>query len=135
MTSFSLHPQLRKDTYRIGSLALCDVCLMDNALFHWVILIPRVAGARETTDLKQSQQHLLMDEIARVSDATQHYFVAEKMNVAALGNQVPQLHVHIIARHSGDAAWPNPVWGKGHKHYSRDQREKVIAGLRQAIGF
>lgn len=130
-----LHPQLRKDTFRIGSLALCDVRLMDNALFHWVILVPRAEGARELTDLKPSQQHLLMDEITRVSEAMQRFFQADKMNIATLGNQVPQLHIHIIARHTTDAAWPNPVWGKGRAHYSLHKREALIRDVRQAIGL
>lgn len=135
MNVFNLHPQLRKDTHRIGSLALCEVLLMDNALFPWVILVPRVADMREITDLKPSQQHLLMDEITRVSEAMQRFFEADKMNVAALGNQVPQLHLHVIARKSTDAAWPNPVWGKGRTHYPPLKREKLIGNLRQAMGL
>ncbi len=135
MTSFTLHPQLRRDTHRIGSLSLSEVLLMDNALFPWAVLVPRVVGAREITDLKSSQQHLLMDEITRVSEGMQRFFSADKMNVAALGNQVPQLHVHVIARTMGDAAWPNPVWGKGRAHYHPFKREKLITGIRPAIGL
>lgn len=135
MSQFHLHPQLKRDTHRIGALALCDIRLMDNALFHWVILIPRVADCREITDLKPSQQHLLMDEITRVSEAMQQFFAADKMNVAALGNQVQQLHIHLIARKKTDAAWPNPVWGKGRVHYHPFKREKLIGSLRDAMGL
>ena len=132
---FGLHPQLRNDTHRIGSLALCEVLLMDNALFPWVILVPRVADIREITELKPSQQHLLMDEIARVSEGMQRFFEADKMNVAALGNQVSQLHVHVIARKTTDAAWPNPVWGKGRAHYHPFKRDKRLRELREALGL
>ncbi len=130
-----LHTQLQKDTYRIGGLALCDIFLMDNALFPWIILVPRVDGARELTDLKSSQQHLLMDEITHVSAAMQQHFQADKMNVATLGNIVPQLHIHIIARHASDSAWPNPVWGRGRKHYLQHQRDAIIHDIRNAIGL
>ncbi len=135
MSVFSLHPQLRRDTFRIGVLALCDIQLMDNALFPWIILVPRVEGAREMTDLKPSQQHLLMDEITRVSEALQRFTQADKMNVAALGNQVPQLYVHVIARKTTDSAWPNPIWGKGRTHYHPFKREKLIRQLREALGL
>lgn len=132
---FVLHPQLRRDTYRIGGLALCEVQLMDNALFPWVVLVPRVAGVREITDLKPSERHLLMDESCRISECLQRLTQAEKMNVAALGNQVPQLHMHVIARKQADSAWPNPVWGKGRVHYSPIRRERLIAELREVFAF
>ncbi len=132
---FNLHTRLRDDTYRIGSLALSEFLLMDNALFPWVILAPRVAGISEVTELKPSQQHQLMDEITRVSAAMQTLYRADKMNVAALGNQVTQLHIHVIARFHHDTAWPNPVWGQGAKRYAPQEREARIRTLRQAIGL
>ena len=111
MATFTLHPQLERDTFPIGELPLCRALLVNNALFPWLILVPRIGNAHEIIDLAPSDQHRLMDEIALISNVVQVTFKAEKLNIAALGNQVPQLHVHVIARFAKDAAWPNPVWG------------------------
>lgn len=109
---WELHPQLASDTHPIAGLALCDLRLMDDANYPWLILVPRVAGARELIDLDAAGQAALMDEISRVSRAMQALFRPHKLNVAALGNLVPQLHVHVIARQPDDPAWPAPVWGR-----------------------
>lgn len=130
---FALHPQLKKYSVTVASLALCDVRLMNNALFPWILLVPRVESAKEILDLKPSQRHLLMDEITRVSNTMQSIFSPDKLNVAALGNQVPQLHIHVIARYKGDQAWPNPVWGKGSAPYLPELRETRIQQLRLAL--
>lgn len=130
---FALHPQLKKDSATVASLALCDIRLMNNVLFPWVLLIPRVSEAREIIDLKPSLRHLLMDEITHVSGVMQSLFTPDKLNVAALGNQVPQLHIHVIARYKGDEAWPNPVWGKGSAPYLPELRETRIQQLRLAL--
>ena len=114
---FTLHPQLERDTFPVTELALCRMLLMNNRLFSWFILVPRVTQAREIIDLDAKQRHLLMDEIAQASGAMRAAFKPDKLNVAALGNQVPQLHVHVIARYTRDAAWPNPVWGAGSEPY------------------
>ncbi len=118
---FSLHPQLESDTLPVTDLGLCRVLLMDNALFPWLILVPRREQAREIIDLTPGQRHLLMDEIAHISEAMQELFRPDKINVAALGNQVPQLHIHVIARFTADSAWPYPVWGKGAEPYGNPQ--------------
>lgn len=109
---WELHPQLASDTHPIAGLALCDLRLMDDANYPWLILVPRVAGARELVDLDETQQAALMREIARTSSVMQTLFRPHKLNVAALGNLVPQLHVHVIARQPDDPAWPAPVWGR-----------------------
>jgi diadenosine tetraphosphate (Ap4A) HIT family hydrolase len=114
---FTLHAQLERDTFLITNLPLCRALLMNNALFPWIILVPRVEGAREILDLSPEERHPCMDEIAQASAVMQYLFLPDKLNMAALGNQVPQLHVHVIARYTGDAAWPEPVWGKGFKPY------------------
>lgn len=128
---FQLHPQLKADTLIVTDLALCRVLLMNNALFPWLVLVPKLDEAREILDLTQGQRHLLMDEIAHICETMQDIFKPQKLNVAALGNQVPQLHVHVIARFLADAAWPNPVWGKGGEPYG-DARP-VLENLKRRL--
>lgn len=118
---FTLHPQLAKDTVFIAALRLCDALLMNNALFPWMILVPRCENASEIIDLSEGDRITLMEEIAVSSRAMKAVFKPKKLNVAALGNQVPQLHIHVIARYENDAAWPNPVWGKGSQRYHPEE--------------
>ena len=106
-----LHPQLADDTHPLAQFALCEVRLMDDANHPWLILVPRVENAVEIIDLDAAQQAQLMQEIDRASRALQVAVKPHKLNVAALGNVVPQLHVHVIARFHDDIAWPRPVWG------------------------
>ncbi len=106
-----LHPQLADDTHPLAQFALCEVRLMDDANHPWLILVPRVENAVEVIDLDAAQQAQLMQEIDRASRALQAAVKPHKLNVAALGNVVPQLHVHVIARFQDDIAWPRPVWG------------------------
>jgi len=109
--AWSLHSQLQKDTIDIGDLPLSKVLVIKDAHYPWLLLVPRRAGAVEIIDLDEVAQAQLMTEIARVSRALKEITKCDKLNVAALGNLVPQLHVHIIARRTSDAAWPRPVWG------------------------
>jgi diadenosine tetraphosphate (Ap4A) HIT family hydrolase len=111
-TRYELHPQLAADTHPLGSLGLCEVRLMDDANYPWLVLVPRVADARELIDLDRAQRRGLTDEIDRASRLLRDAFQPYKLNVAALGNLVPQLHVHVIARFENDPAWPAPVWGR-----------------------
>ena len=111
-TPWSLHPQLAADTHPVASFELCELRLLDDANYPWLVLVPRVAEARELIDLDAMQQAALMREIDRSSRVLQELFRPHKLNVAALGNVVPQLHVHIIAREVDDPAWPAPVWGR-----------------------
>lgn len=108
---YTLHPQLADDTHPLAVLELCELRLMDDSNYPWLILVPRIADAVELLDLDVGQRHRLSDEIDLVSRALRNSFRPDKLNVAALGNQVPQLHVHVIARFHGDPAWPRPVWG------------------------
>ena len=110
--SWALHPQLAADTHPIASFALSELRLMDDANYPWLILVPRVPDARELIDLEATLQTRLMQEIARVSHALSAAFQPHKLNVAALGNVVAQLHVHVIARYTDDPSWPAPVWGR-----------------------
>ena len=133
--SFELHPQLRADTCLVAALPLCDVLLMNDANYPWLILVPRVAGMRDVIDLDDAQQAVLMREIAAASRALKSLYSAHKLNVAALGNQVPQLHVHVIARQTDDAAWPNPVFGRvPARPYDEAARERRLRELHGALG-
>jgi diadenosine tetraphosphate (Ap4A) HIT family hydrolase len=128
---FILHPQLARDTFFIADMPLCRALLMNNTLYPWVILVPRIEAASELIDLAPNERHRLMDEIAKVSHIMRIEFAPDKLNIAALGNQVPQLHIHIIARYKNDAAWPNPVWGKTAEPYANP--EPVIQRLEQVF--
>ena len=111
-TRYELHPQLATDTHPLGALGLCELRLMDDANYPWLVLVPRVPEARELVDLDAAQRHLLTDEIDLAARLLREAFRPHKLNVAALGNIVPQLHVHVIAREENDPAWPAPVWGR-----------------------
>lgn len=110
-TAWLLHPQLKKDTIDIGDLPLSRVLVIKDANYPWLLLVPRREGAVEIIDLDEVAQAQLMTEMTRVSRALKEVTKCDKLNVAALGNMVPQLHVHVIARRTSDAAWPRPVWG------------------------
>lgn len=111
--SFELHEKLAADCEPLGDLDLCTVLLMRDDRFPWAILVPRMEGLRDFHDLPRDHAPALFDEIDGVSRALVDEFQAEKINVAALGNQVPQLHVHVIGRYLSDPAWPGPVWNAG----------------------
>jgi diadenosine tetraphosphate (Ap4A) HIT family hydrolase len=110
-TDWSLHSQLQKDTIDIGDLPLCRVLVIKDANYPWLLLVPRRAEVIEIIDLDEVGQAQLMTEINRVGRALKEVTQCDKLNIAALGNVVPQLHVHVIARRANDAAWPRPVWG------------------------
>jgi len=113
MTDFALHERLAADTVPVCEMTLSSLRLMKDARYPWVMLIPRIPEIREMHQLAQADQRQLMVEITRISAVMEREWGADKMNVGALGNMVPQLHIHIIARFEGDAAWPGPVWGVG----------------------
>jgi diadenosine tetraphosphate (Ap4A) HIT family hydrolase len=110
---FELHTQLAKDCAVVGDLALCRVLLMDDTRYPWLILVPRRGEVVEIFQLTPIDQRTLWEEVGQVAAALAGDSRADKMNVAALGNIVPQLHVHIVARRQNDDAWPAPVWGSG----------------------
>lgn len=110
---FRLHPQLAADTVALGQLPLCLVLLMNDARYPWLILVPKRPELRELTDLDPTAQGELMREIDAVARAVSTVCRPDKLNIAMLGNVVPQLHVHIVARSRLDAAWPAPVFGIG----------------------
>ena len=133
-TGWHLHPQLAEDTHPVAHFALCDLQLMDDANHPWLILVPRVEDAVDWTDLDETQQAELTREINRTCRVLQAVFRPHKLNVAALGNVVPQLHVHVIARFHEDIAWPRPVWGTATAQpYSPEELVRRIERLRAAL--
>jgi diadenosine tetraphosphate (Ap4A) HIT family hydrolase len=113
VSGFQLHPQLLADSHPVCELTLCAVRLIDDARWPWLVLVPRQPFLRELMDLSGDDQVTLLREVNRAGRVLQRLFRTDKLNVAALGNVVPQLHVHVIARRSDDPAWPQPVWGVG----------------------
>ncbi|EIJ35079.1 HIT family protein [Thiothrix nivea] len=111
-TGFELHPQLAQDTHFVTDLPLCRVLLMNESRYPWLILVPRRADIREIHELDAADRQQLWEESDQVSRALMALFQPDKLNLAALGNMVPQLHLHYVARFRTDAAWPAPVWGK-----------------------
>ena len=131
---FALDSRLAGDTHLVGDLELSRVLLMDDVRFPWLILVPRRAHLRELTDLDNAAQQLLLGEINRSARVLQTLFAPDKLNIATLGNVVAQLHVHVIARHSNDTAWPRPVWGFGERvPYAPDARDARVDALRRAL--
>lgn len=131
---YALHPQLAADTHPLATLALCELRLMDDANYPWLVLVPRLADARELIDLDAAQRRQLSDEIDLASRLLRDVFRPFKLNVAALGNLVPQLHVHVIGRYEDDPAWPAPVWGRvAARPYEPEALVERITRLRGAL--
>ncbi|WP_340149399.1 HIT domain-containing protein [uncultured Sneathiella sp.] len=131
---FDLDPRLASDTFDVCALPLSRVLLMNDARYPWIILVPARPGLVELHDLTDDDYAVLSGEIRNASARMATLFRAHKMNVAALGNMVPQLHVHVIARQPEDAAWPAPVWGKGDAvPYEAAQAEERLRQIRDAL--
>lgn len=134
MNAWHLDPRLADDTAPVIDLPLCDVRLMDDANHPWLVLVPRVAGAVEIIDLDDARRAQLAHEIDAAARALKALFKPHKLNVAALGNLVPQLHVHVIARYTDDIAWPRPVWGNATaRPYAPEELVERVAALRAAL--
>jgi diadenosine tetraphosphate (Ap4A) HIT family hydrolase len=132
--SFSLHPRLAADTLPVCDLSLCTVRLMNDARFPWLVLVPRQEGVVEILDLGAAERGILIEEITRAGEALRSAAPCDKLNVGALGNLVPQLHIHVVARVEGDAAWPGPVWGSGAaKPYDKGWAEGLTDALRKKL--
>lgn len=132
--TFALHPTLATDSVFVSSLAVSDVRLVRDARYPWALLIPRVDGVRDIYQLSEAQQQVLTRESAALSRALVALFHPLKLNVAALGNMVPQLHVHHIARDPRDPAWPRPVWGVGEAEpYAEGALKARVAALASAL--
>lgn len=127
---FELDPRLAKDTVFVANWDLCEVRLMDDAQFPWLVLVPRRAGVSELDDLNEADRTRLMHEIQHAMKTLRAVVKCDKLNVGALGNIVSQLHVHVVARCKDDAAWPGPVWGHGPAHhYAPEACDKLVQAL------
>ncbi|HYD43654.1 MAG TPA: HIT domain-containing protein [Phenylobacterium sp.] len=137
---FEIDPAFLATSEPLTDLPLCHVRLQADARWPWLVLIPRAPGLRELEDLAPEQRAALMEEIVRAGAAVRALGETlgrpvEKLNVGALGNVTPQLHVHVVGRRAGDAAWPGPVWGVGQAAaYPADQWALGLAAARRALG-
>ncbi|KFN46019.1 hypothetical protein N790_09060 [Arenimonas malthae CC-JY-1] len=135
MGGFELDPRLAGDTLLVADGPLSQLRLMDDARFPWLVLVPRVPGAVEWLDLSGDQQRLLLAELNLAGRLLRGLGPVHKLNIGALGNVVRQLHVHVVARQEGDAAWPGPVWGAGAREpYVAERRVALLSSLRQGLG-
>ena len=130
----SLHPQLDRDTASLGDLPLSRVLVINDANYPWLLLVPRRPDLTEVIDLDEVAQAQLMTEVTRVARALREVTTCHKLNIAALGNAVPQLHVHVIARFRHDPAWPKPVWGVvPPRAYEPEELHDFVTPLRRKI--
>lgn len=131
---FKLDSRLQNDTHFVCDLTLCRVLLMNDSQFPWLILVPMQNDVAEIIDLSEAQQHTLLKESAVVQNVMKNRFAPFKLNVAAIGNVVRQLHVHHVARFEDDVAWPKPVWGNQPTvAYSDDEARKLVKALHRDI--
>ncbi len=128
---FLLHPQLQTDTYIVGCFPLSLVLLCKDANYPWCILVPRRTGIREIHHLSSEDRQAFLAESCCLAECMEQLFTPTKMNVAALGNMVPQLHIHHIARFESDAAWPAPIWGK---EVAKDYDSETLKARLQGLG-
>ncbi len=141
ISGFILDPAFAATSLALGDLNLCEARLQDDARYPWIVLIPRLPGLREVEDLNPGLRAALMEEAVLAGGAVRAVGLAlglavEKLNLGALGNVTPQLHIHVVGRRSGDPAWPGPVWGhSAAAPYDADVREAVAASARRALGL
>jgi len=132
--NFALHPDLVRDTVEVARLPLCRVGLMNDSTYPWLVLSPMLYGLRDFHDVPAEHHAALMGEITRTSRALQQVYNPDKINVAALGNVTPQLHIHVIARSASDPAWAKPVWGiVPPKPYAPAVLGETVAKIRTAL--
>lgn len=132
---FTLDSRLQEDSLVLGDLPLCRLLLSKDANYPWFILVPRRADISEVFELEEADQQQLWVETTALAEALKDAFAADKMNVAALGNVVSQLHMHVIVRRQGDAAWPAPVWGKVPAiGYTQEQIDGIRQHVRALLG-
>ncbi len=134
MSEFTLHPQLDKDCEEVLDWPLCKLLLMNNAQVLWLILVPRVEAVEELHQLTSLQQHQLLQEVEMICSYLSQTFAPHKLNLAAIGNKVRQLHMHVVVRQEDDACWPEPVWGNlAPAPYSDAEKKALVAQLSAAL--
>jgi len=136
VTPFSLHPQLANDCFELADLPLCKLLLCNDSAYPWFILVPKVNDITDIYQLDWQQQQQLLNESSLLSELLMQVFTGDKMNVAALGNVVEQLHVHHIVRYKTDVSWPKPIWGQQPlTPYTDDELANVKAALLPKIAL
>ncbi len=132
---FTLHPQLAQDCAVVGDYPICRVLLNKQfSQFPWLILVPKRTGLRDLTDMAEQDYLPVMEEVRAAHDTLRDLSGADKMNMAAIGNMVPQLHIHLIARFKDDACWPKPVWGNADPSpYDADALVKMVETVRETL--
>jgi diadenosine tetraphosphate (Ap4A) HIT family hydrolase len=131
MPNFQLHPQLQKDCFVLGQFELCQVLLMNDSQFPWFILVPQREKIREIYELTDAEQITLIRESSYLAKKLAEIFNADKLNIAAIGNIVPQLHLHHVVRYENDKAWATPVWGQfAAVPYTEQQRVLLLERLK-----
>jgi diadenosine tetraphosphate (Ap4A) HIT family hydrolase len=135
--SFSLHPRLAAGGFDLGRMAGCHLILKDNALFPWLLLVPEVEeGIEDLHQLESARYDEVMAAVRSVSQFVADHFQPEKLNVACIGNQVRQMHIHIVGRGSGDPAWPGTVWAfDGKRAYQDEEVAGIMAAARAGLGL
>jgi diadenosine tetraphosphate (Ap4A) HIT family hydrolase len=134
MLNFQLHPRLEQDCFTVGQLALSQLLMMNDCQYPWFILVPRRADITEIYRLVEADRQVLLAESCLLAEKLEEIYRPDKLNVATIGNLVPQLHMHHVARYRTDKAWPAPIWGKlPAQPYDRQQANLQIARLREAL--
>ncbi len=133
-TPFQLHPRLKEDCIAVGRFDLCQLLMMNDSQYPWFILVPEKAGLTEIYQLGKAERHLLTEESCYLAENLAVLYKADKMNIAAIGNLVPQLHIHHVVRYQTDKAWPAPIWGKFTAvPYTQRQMIYTLAEVKQQL--
>lgn len=134
--TFQLHPRLKQDCIEIGRFELCRLLIMNDSQYPWFILVPERADIQEIYQLSKTERELLTEESSYLAKNLAILYQADKMNIAAIGNMVPQLHIHHIVRYRTDKAWPAPVWGKfDAEPYTKQQIADNLACIKEQLGM
>ncbi|OQY17860.1 MAG: HIT family protein [Desulfobacteraceae bacterium 4572_35.1] len=134
MTNFTLDPQLDRDCITLGTFGNSLLLLLDNSLVPWFILVPKTTF-EEIFDMEPKAQHILIDEINKLGNFLRYEFNTDKVNTAAIGNIVRQLHIHVVGRYEDDFCWPNVVWGTDEKkNYTSSELQSIVSKLQNGIG-
>ena len=133
-TPFQLHPRLKEDCIAVGRFDLCQLLMMNDSQYPWFILVPEKAGLTEIYQLGKAERQILTEESSYLAENLAALYQADKMNIAAIGNLVPQLHIHHVVRYQTDKAWPAPIWGKFTAvPYTQQHMEDTLAQVKQQL--
>jgi diadenosine tetraphosphate (Ap4A) HIT family hydrolase len=133
-TTFQLHPRLTEDCIALGRFDLCQLLMMNDSQYPWFILVPEKAGIKEIYQLSKPDRYALIEESSYLAENLATLYKADKMNIAAIGNLVPQLHIHHVVRYQSDKAWPAPIWGKfAAVAYTQQQMADNIARVKEQL--